>query len=147
MLAVRGMTWNLDRDDVLGHVLAVVCAEPDPADPGAEESASCLVLAPARQFALSKQAFVLRGLLGTDVDDDDVELAHDTIMNGGVPPRSGCRLSSLAETCGRPARRDRWSGHDAPFGRTGARTRPCGQRRSPCTWFGWHRTRRTGRGH
>jgi len=40
MLAVRGMTWNLDRDGVLDHVLAVVCAERDPGDPGAEECAS-----------------------------------------------------------------------------------------------------------
>ncbi len=72
MLAVRGMTWHLDGDDVLGHVQPVVGAERDPGDPAAEECASCLVLAPARQFLLGKQAFVLRGLLGTDVDEDDV---------------------------------------------------------------------------
>ena len=63
MLAVRGMTWNLDRDGVFDHVLAVICAERDPGDPGAEERASCLVLAPARQLALGEQAFVLCGLL------------------------------------------------------------------------------------
>jgi hypothetical protein len=59
MLAVRGMTWHLDRDDVLGHVLAIICAERDLGDPGAEERASRLVLAPARQLTLGKQPFVL----------------------------------------------------------------------------------------
>jgi len=59
MLAVRGMTGNLDRDDVLGHVVPVVRAERHPGDPGAQESAPCLVLAPARQLALGKQALVL----------------------------------------------------------------------------------------
>jgi hypothetical protein len=81
MLAMRGMTWHLDRDDVLGHVPAIICAERDLGDPGAEERASRLVLAPARQLAVGKQPFVLRGLLGADVDEDDVKLAHDTIMN------------------------------------------------------------------
>src|SRR5262249_1584149 len=77
MLAMRGMTWNLDRDGVLDHVLAIVCAERNPGDPGAEECTSCLEFAPARQLALGKEAFVLCGLLGTDVDDDDVEFGHD----------------------------------------------------------------------
>ena len=48
MLAVRGVVRDLDRDDVLGHVLAVVRAERNPGDAGAEEGASGLVLAPAR---------------------------------------------------------------------------------------------------
>ena len=77
MLAVRGMIWNLDRDGVFDHVLAVVRSERDPGDPGAEECASCLLIPPARQLALGKQALVLRCLLGTDVDDDDIEFAHD----------------------------------------------------------------------
>jgi len=47
MLAVLGMTGNLDCDGVLEDVLAVVCAECDPGDAGIEECASCLVLAPA----------------------------------------------------------------------------------------------------
>ena len=72
MLAVRGMTRHLDGYDVLRHALPVVSAERDPGDPGAEKSSSCLVLAPARQLLLGKQAFVLRGLLGSDVDDYDV---------------------------------------------------------------------------
>ena len=75
MLAVRGMTGNLDRDDVPGHVVPVIRAERHPGDPGAQESAPCLVLAPARQLALGKQALVLCGLPGTDVDNDDVKLA------------------------------------------------------------------------
>jgi hypothetical protein len=61
MLAVRGMTGNLDRDDVLSHIVPVVRAERHPGDPGAQESAPCLVLAPARQLALGKQALVLCG--------------------------------------------------------------------------------------
>jgi hypothetical protein len=70
------MTWRLDRDDALDHVPEIIGAERDLGDPGAEERASRLVLAPARQLTLGKQPFVLRGLLGADVDDDDVKLAH-----------------------------------------------------------------------
>src|SRR5215472_9588548 len=77
MFAMRGMTGHLHDDGVFGHVLAVVRAECHPGDPGAEESASRLVLAPARQLSLSKQAFVLRGLFGTDMDDNDVQLTHN----------------------------------------------------------------------
>jgi hypothetical protein len=62
---VRGMAGNLDRDDVLGHVVPVVRAERYPGDLGAQEGASCLAFSPARQLALGKQAFVLCGLLGT----------------------------------------------------------------------------------
>lgn len=89
MLAVRGMARNLDRDDVFDHVLAVVGAERDPGDPGAEEGAPCLVVAPARQLALGKKALVLRGLLGTDVDDDDIEFAHDAIMRSWFTGSAG----------------------------------------------------------
>src|SRR6266568_27604 len=77
MLAVLGVTGKLDGDDVLCHVQALVGAEGSTGDPGADEGASCLVLAPARQFPLGEQALVLRGLLGTDMDDDDVQLAHN----------------------------------------------------------------------
>ena len=91
MLAVRGMTGNLDRDDVPGHVVPVVSAERHPGNPGAQESAPCLVLAPARQLALSKQALVLCGLPGTDMDDDDVKLAHDAApLKRPYVPKPGC---------------------------------------------------------
>ena len=36
MFAVRGVTGHLHDDGVFGHVLAVVCAERNPGDPGAE---------------------------------------------------------------------------------------------------------------
>ncbi|MBV9092615.1 MAG: hypothetical protein JO132_01860 [Streptosporangiaceae bacterium] len=90
MLAVRGVTGNLNRDDVLGHVLAVVCAERDPGYPGGNEGASFLVLAPAREFPLGEQALVLGGLLGADMDDDDIEFAHDAIMNQPAARRRVC---------------------------------------------------------
>ena len=80
MLAVRGVTWDLNDDGVLHHVLAVVRAERYPGNAGTEEGTSCLVLTPARKFPLGKEAFVLRGLLGADVNDDDVKFAHDTII-------------------------------------------------------------------
>jgi hypothetical protein len=38
---------------------------------------------------LGEQALVLGGLLGTDVDDDDVKLAHNAIMNPRVLQRVG----------------------------------------------------------
>src|SRR4029077_17327542 len=79
VLAVLGVTGHLDGDDVLGHVLALVGAERGTGDPGADEGASCLVLAPARQLLLGEQALILRGLLSTDVDDDDVQFAHDAV--------------------------------------------------------------------
>ena len=82
MLAVRGMTGNLDRDGVFDYVLALVCAECDAGDPGADECASFLVLAPARQLTLGKQPFVLGGLLGTDMDDDDVEIRQSHLIRG-----------------------------------------------------------------
>ena len=71
MLAVLGVTGNLDGDDVLGDVVTPVGAECGAEYPGADEGASRLVLAPARQLPLGEQPLVLRGLLGTDVDDDD----------------------------------------------------------------------------
>jgi hypothetical protein len=71
VLAVVGVTGNLDGDDVLGDVLTLVGAEGGTEYPGADEGASCLVLAPARQLPLGEQPLVLRSLLGTDVDDDD----------------------------------------------------------------------------
>src|SRR5262249_49381041 len=98
VLAVRGMTGNLDRDGVLDHVLPVVGAERDPGDPGAEECAPGLELAPARQFLLGKQALVLLGLLSADVDDDDVEFAHEAIMDGSGALCSLCRSIWLRDT-------------------------------------------------
>src|SRR5262249_12406783 len=77
VLAVLGVTGNLDRDDVLGHVLALVGAERGTGDPGADESAPRLVLAPARQLPFGEKTLVLCGLFCADVDDDDVQLAHD----------------------------------------------------------------------
>jgi hypothetical protein len=64
MLAVRGVARDINRDDVLGHVPAVISAERNPGDASAEEGASCLVLARAREFPLGNQALVLGGLLG-----------------------------------------------------------------------------------
>jgi len=77
VLAVLGVTWELDGDDVLGYVLALVRAERGTGDPGADEGASCLVLVPARQFPFGEQALILGSPLSPDVDDDDVQLAHD----------------------------------------------------------------------
>ncbi len=71
MLAVLGVTGNLDGDDVLGDVLTPVGAECGTEYPGADEGASRLVLTPARQLPLGEQPLIFRGLLGTDVDDDD----------------------------------------------------------------------------
>ena len=62
--------------EVPSHVLAPVGAERGTEDPGAEEGAPRLVLAPARQLTFGKEALVLRGLLGADVDDDDVQLGR-----------------------------------------------------------------------
>src|SRR4029077_2338772 len=53
MLAVRGMTGNLDRDDVLGHIVPVVSAERHPGNPGAQESARALY---SRQRGNSRSA-------------------------------------------------------------------------------------------
>jgi hypothetical protein len=50
VLAVLGVTGNLDRDDVLGDVLTPVGAEASTEYPGADEGAPLLVLAPAREF-------------------------------------------------------------------------------------------------
>jgi hypothetical protein len=72
VLAVRGVSGDLNRDGVLRHVLAVARAERRPGNAGAEEGPSCLVLTPAREFPFGKRAFLLRGLLGADVNDDDV---------------------------------------------------------------------------
>jgi len=72
VLAVLGVTGNLDGDHVLGNVVPPVGAEGGTEYPGADEGASLLVLAPARQFLLGEQPLVFRGLLGADVDDDDV---------------------------------------------------------------------------
>jgi len=83
------MTGNLDGDDVLGDVLTPVGAEGGTEDPGAEEGAPLLVLAPARQLPLGEQPLVFRGLLGTDVDNDNVQLTHD----GGS---LGCPCADLA---------------------------------------------------
>ena len=60
-----------------GDFVTPVGAEGGTEDPGADEGASLLVLAPARQLPLGEQPLVLCGLLGADVDDDDVQLAHD----------------------------------------------------------------------
>jgi hypothetical protein len=49
VFAVLGVTGNLDGDDVLGDVLTPVGAEGGTEDPGAEEGAPLLLLAPARQ--------------------------------------------------------------------------------------------------
>jgi hypothetical protein len=46
MLAVLGVTGNLDGDNVLGDVLTPVGAEGGTEDPGAEEGAPRLILAP-----------------------------------------------------------------------------------------------------
>ena len=54
VLAVRGVTWDLNHDGVLHHVLAVVRAERYPGNAGTEEGTSCLVLTPARKFPLGK---------------------------------------------------------------------------------------------
>jgi hypothetical protein len=40
MLAMRGMTGNLDRDDVLSHIVPVVSAERHPGNPGARGGSS-----------------------------------------------------------------------------------------------------------
>ena len=94
VFAVLGVTGNLDGDDVLGDVLTPVGAEGSTEYPGADEGAPLLVLAPARQLPLGEQPLVLRGLLGTDVNDDNVQLTHD----GG----------SLAYPCADLGRRSRW---------------------------------------
>ena len=87
MCTVRGVIGHLDRDDVLHHVLAVIGAKRHPGDPGAEEGTPCLELPPPRQLTLGKQPLILRGLPGTDVDDDDIKLTHNAIMNRpGLPP-------------------------------------------------------------
>src|SRR5438034_1333850 len=78
VLAVLGVAGDLHGDDVLGHVLAPVGAERGTEDPGADEGAPRLVLAPARQLSFGKEALVLLRLLGPDVYDDDVQLAHLT---------------------------------------------------------------------
>src|SRR6516225_5677369 len=98
--AVLGMAGDLDGDHVLDDVLTPVGAEGSPGDPGAEEGASCLVLAPARQLPLGEQPLVLRGLLSPDVDDDDVQLAHDGSLvacsdwsSRWCPVASSCRSS------------------------------------------------------
>src|SRR5260370_9021338 len=77
MFAGGGVTGHLTGDGVFGQVRGVVCAERNPGDPGAEESASRLELTPARQLSFREQALVLRSLLGTDMDDDDVQLTHN----------------------------------------------------------------------
>ena len=94
VLAVLGVTGNLDGDDVLGDVVTPVSAECGTEYPGADEGASRPLLAPARQFPLGEQPLVLRGLLGTDVNDDNVQLTHD----GG----------SLGYPCADLGRRSRW---------------------------------------
>jgi EmrB/QacA subfamily drug resistance transporter len=76
VLAVLGVGRDLDDDDVLGHVLPLVGAERRTGDPGADKRAPFLVFAPARQLPFGEKALVLRGLLGTDVDDDDIQFAH-----------------------------------------------------------------------
>jgi hypothetical protein len=76
VLPVLGVTGDLDGDDVLGGVLTPVGAECGTEHPGADEGAPLLVLAPARQLPLGEQPLIFRGLLGTDVDDDDVQLTH-----------------------------------------------------------------------
>jgi hypothetical protein len=53
VLAVLGVTGNLDGDDVLGHVLAPVCAERGMRDPGTEEAPRALY---SRQRGSSRSA-------------------------------------------------------------------------------------------
>src|SRR5262249_10495280 len=60
VLAVLGVTGNLDGDDVLGDVITPVGAEGGTEYPGAEEGAARLVLAPARQLPLGEQPIVFR---------------------------------------------------------------------------------------
>ncbi len=55
VLAVLGVARDLDDNDVLGHVLAPVGAERGAEDPGADEGAPRLVLAPARQLPFGKR--------------------------------------------------------------------------------------------
>jgi len=55
VLAVLGVTGNLDGDDVLGDVITPVGAEFGTKYPGADEGASLLVRAPARQLPLGEQ--------------------------------------------------------------------------------------------
>jgi hypothetical protein len=86
MFAVLGVTGNLDGDNVLGDVLTPVGAERGTEDPGADEGAQLFVLAPARQLPLGEQPLVLRGLLGTDVDNDDVQLTHDGASSVALAP-------------------------------------------------------------
>jgi len=43
--------------------------------PGADEGTRSLY---SRQLPLGEQPLVFRGLLGTDVDDDHVQLTHDS---------------------------------------------------------------------
>ena len=73
VLAVLDVTGNLDGDDVPGDVLTPVGAGCGTEHPGADKGAPLLVLAPARQLPLGEQPLIFRGLLGTDVDDDDVQ--------------------------------------------------------------------------
>jgi hypothetical protein len=60
MLAVLGVTGNLDGDDVLGDILTPVGAEGSTEYPGTEEGASRLVLVPARQAQDAVQQAWLR---------------------------------------------------------------------------------------
>lgn len=93
VLAVLGVTGNLDGDDVLGDIVTPAGAEGGTKDPGADEGAWLLVLAPARQLPLGEQPLVLCGLLGTDVDDDDVQLGQRRL---GRPGYAGWELSGQA---------------------------------------------------
>jgi hypothetical protein len=93
VLTVPGVTWDPGGDDVRGSILTLAGAGRSTKDPGADEGAPLFVLAPARQLPLGEQPLVLCGLLGTDVDDDDVQLTHD----GGS---LGC---PCADRGGRPA--------------------------------------------
>src|SRR5690349_15733025 len=120
VLAVLGVTGNLYGDDVLDDFITPVGAEGNTGDPGAEEGAPLLVLAPARQLALGEQPLVLCGLLGTDVDDDDVQLTHDGGSLGcpgvdlGDRPAQGQsvvrRGRAAARACSRPAQTGRRGG-------------------------------------
>jgi hypothetical protein len=73
-----------------------------------------LVLAPARQLPLGEQPLVLRGLLGPDVDDDDVQLTHDRgSLDWPCADLGGrCRLGQSMPDSTLPSARTR----DPPFG-------------------------------
>jgi hypothetical protein len=106
MFAVRGVTGHLHDDGVFGHVLAVVCAERNPGDPGAEESAPRLELTPARQLSFREQALVLRSLLGTDIDDDDVQFTHNRSSSA---TSSAGPAASILDNCAARSRGGRTS--------------------------------------